>query len=170
MPAEIQDHIESRARSRVKQARSNGGPVMIKFIYPRPKMEYLIGLILAAGVGCFTTAIGLSRDRSFYPTVLIVIGSYYVLFAAMGAPGRTVMVESVVASVFLLFGVLGFKWNLWIVVVALVGHGLFDFVHHFFIDNPGVPRWWPGFCLAFDALLGMFLVLRLIRHPRLAAH
>jgi hypothetical protein len=133
-------------------------------------MEYLIGLILAAAVGCFTTAIGLSRDRSFYPTVLIVIGSYYVLFAAMGAPGRTVMVESVVASVFLLCGVLGFKWNLWIVVVALVGHGLFDFVHHFFIDNPGVPHWWPGFCLAFDALLGMFLALRLIRHPRLAAH
>jgi hypothetical protein len=21
----------------------------------------------------------------------------------------------------------------------------------FFIDNPGVPHWWPGFCLAFDA-------------------
>jgi hypothetical protein len=24
-------------------------------------------------------------------------------------------------------------------------HGVFDFVRHFFIDNPGVPQWWPGF-------------------------
>ena len=30
-----------------------------------------------------------------------------------------------------------------------------------------VPSWWPGLCLAFDALLGGFLVLRLMRHPNL---
>jgi hypothetical protein len=131
-------------------------------------MEYAIGLILAAAVICLTNAVGLSRDRSFYPTVLIVIGSYYVLFAAMAASRRTLVVESVVASIFLLFAVFGFKRNLWFVVAALIGHGMFDFVHHFFIDNPGVPHWWPGFCLAFDALFGVFLAVRLIRHPRLS--
>lgn len=131
-------------------------------------MEYVIGLILGAAVICLATGVGLARDRSFYPTVLIVIGSYYVLFAAMAASRRTLVVESVVATVFLLFGVVGFKRNLWIVVLALIGHGLFDFVHHFFIDNPGVPHFWPGFCLAFDALFGGFLALRLIRHPRLS--
>jgi hypothetical protein len=31
-----------------------------------------------------------------------------------------------------------------------------------------VTHWWPGFCLAFDALLGVFLAARLIRHPRLS--
>ena len=131
-------------------------------------MEYLIGLILAAATLCLATGIGLARERSFYPTVLIVIGSYYVLFAAMAASRRTLVVESVVAAIFLLFPVIGFKRNLWLVVVALIGHGIFDFVHHFFIDNAGVPHWWPGFCLAFDALLGVFLALRLIRHPRLS--
>jgi hypothetical protein len=131
-------------------------------------MEYLIGLILAAATVGLATGIGLARERSFYPTVLIVIGSYYVLFAAMAASRRTLVVESVVAGIFLLFAVIGFKRNLWLVVVALIGHGIFDFVHHFFIDNPGVPHWWPGFCLAFDALLGVFLALRLIRHPRLS--
>jgi hypothetical protein len=45
---------------------------------------------------------------------------------------------------------------------------MFDFVHHFFIDNPGVPHWWPGFCLAFDAILGLFLAVCLIRHPHLS--
>jgi hypothetical protein len=131
-------------------------------------MEYLIGLILAAATVGLATGIGLARERSFYPTVLIVIGSYYVLFAAMAASRRTLVVESVAAGIFLLFAVIGFKRNLWLVVVALIGHGIFDFVHHFFIDNPGVPHWWPGFCLAFDALLGVFLALRLIRHPRLS--
>jgi hypothetical protein len=131
-------------------------------------MEYLIGLILASATICLATGVGLGRDRSFYPTVLIVIGSYYVLFAAMAASRRTLVVESAVATIFLLFAVFGFKRNLWFVVVALVGHGMFDFVHHFLIDNPGVPRWWPGFCLAFDALLGVFLAVWLIRHPHLS--
>ena len=45
----------------------------------------------------------------------------------------------------MLFAVLGFKGNYWLVVAALIGHGVFDFVRHFFIDNPGVPQWWPGF-------------------------
>jgi len=131
-------------------------------------MEYVIGFILAAAVIGLATGIGLGRERSFYPTVLIVIGSYYVLFAAMAASRQTLVVESVVASIFLVFGVFGFKRNLWLVVVALIGHGIFDFVHHFFIDNPGVPHWWPGFCLAFDAILGVFLAVRLLRHPRLS--
>jgi len=128
-------------------------------------MEYLIGLILSLAVAGFAAAIGFDRERAFYPTVLIVIASYYVLFAAMGASRRTLIIEIVVAGGFLLVGVLGFRRNFWLVVAALIGHGIFDFVHHFFIDNPGVPHWWPGFCLAFDALLGAFLTMRLIRHP-----
>jgi hypothetical protein len=86
----------------------------------------------------------------------------------MAASRRALVVESVVAPIFLLFAVFGLKSNLWFVVAALIGHGTFDFVHHFFIDNPGVPHWWPGFCLAFDALLGLFLAVRLIRNPRLS--
>jgi hypothetical protein len=125
----------------------------------------LIGSILSLAVAGFAAAIGFDRERAFYPTVLIVIGSYYVLFAAMGAFRRTLIIESATASGFLLVAVLGFRRSLWLVVAALVGHGVFDFVHHFFIDNPGVPHWWPGFCLAFDVLVGAFLTVRLIRHP-----
>jgi hypothetical protein len=105
------------------------------------------------------------RERDFYPTVLIVIASYYVLFAAMGASRRTLIIEIVVAGGFLLVAVLGFKRNFWLVVAALIGQGVFEFVHRFFIDNPSVPHWWPGFCLAFDALLGVFLAVHLIRYP-----
>jgi len=131
-------------------------------------MEYVIGLALAAAVAWFATAVGLSRERSFYATVLIIVGSYYVLFAAMGASRRTLVAEIIVAVIFLLFAVLGFRGNLWLLAVGLIGHGAFDFVHHFFIDNPGVPRWWPGFCMAFDVVFGALLAWRLIRHGRLS--
>jgi len=89
-----------------------------------------------------------------------------VLFALMGGSGRALVVEISVASGFLLLGVLGFKTNLWLIPAAMVGHGVFDFIHHLFIDNPGVPSWWPGFCLAFDVLFGGWLAALLARRSR----
>jgi hypothetical protein len=128
-------------------------------------VEYLIGLILSLAVAAFATVIGLDRERGFYPTVLIVIASYYVLFAAMGANQRTLVVEIIVASGFLLLAVIGFKRSLWFAVAAIVGHGFFDFVHHRIIDNPGMPEWWPGFCLIFDVIVGVWLAVRLMTAP-----
>jgi hypothetical protein len=130
-------------------------------------MEYLIGLALSLAVAGAAAVIGFDRERAFYPTLLIVIASYYVLFAVMGASGRALIIEIVVASVFLLFAVLGFKRNLWLVAGAIAGHGVFDVVHRLLIENPGVPHWWPGFCLAFDVVLGGALAARLMRrHAR----
>ncbi len=126
-------------------------------------MEYLIGLILSVAVAAFAAGVGLDRERAFYSTVLIVIASYYVLFAVMGGSSRALLGEMIVASGFLLFAVLGFKRSLWFAVAAIVGHGVFDFLHHWIIQNPGVPAWWPGFCLTFDVVLGMWLAVRLIR-------
>ena len=59
--------------------------------------------------------------------------------------------------------VAGFKKNLWLIVAALVGHGVFDSFHQLVIQNPGVPIWWPGFCLSFDILAGVFLAMLLVR-------
>jgi hypothetical protein len=124
--------------------------------------------MLALAVVALAKVIGFDREHAFYPTVLIVIATYYVLFAAMGASSRTLIVEIVVATAFLLAAVVGFQRSRWLVSVALIGHGVFDFVHHWFIQNPGVPHWWPGFCLAFDALLGGLLAVSLIRYPDLS--
>ena len=52
-------------------------------------MPYVIGIVLSGGVAVFARYVGFDRDRAFYPTVMIVIASYYVLFAAMsGSAGR----------------------------------------------------------------------------------
>ncbi len=83
-------------------------------------MEYLVGIALALAVSVSATLIGLDKDRSFYPTVLTVSASYYDLFAVIGGSTQALMVESLVMVVFVSATVLGFKLNLWIVVVALL--------------------------------------------------
>jgi hypothetical protein len=52
-----------------------------------------------------------------------VIASYYGLLAVMGASTRALIIESIVAGVFMLFAVLGFKGKYWLVIAALIGHG-----------------------------------------------
>jgi hypothetical protein len=60
---------------------------------------------------------------------------------------------------------LGFKKNLWLVVVALAAHGIFDFFHRRIVANPGVPAWWPAFCMTFDITAAAFLAWLLKRSP-----
>ena len=81
---------------------------------------------------------------------LIVVASYYVLFAVMSGSVHTVLIESAVMAMFAVTAVAGFKSSLWIVVAGLAGHGCMDAVHGAFIENPGVPAWWPAWCLAYD--------------------
>jgi hypothetical protein len=126
-------------------------------------MEYLVGILLALGTVVLAALIGFDRERSFYSTVLIVVATYYVLFAVMGATRRTLMLEIAIATGFILFSLIGFKGNLWLVAAALVGHGIFDFIRPSLITNPGVPQWWPGFCMAFDVIFGGWLALRLLQ-------
>ena len=57
-------------------------------------MQYLIGLMLSLAVAGLATLIGFNRERAFYPTVMIVIASYYVLFCD-GSFRQTLIIESV---------------------------------------------------------------------------
>ena len=132
-------------------------------------VEYLIGVGLAGMVCAFAMLAGFDRERVFYPTLAIVVASYYILFAVMGSSMRTLAVEALIACAFLALAVAGFKKNLWLIVAALAGHGVFDFFHHRFIQNSGVPPWWPGFCLAFDVLAGGLLAVLLIRRSGFAS-
>src|SRR5882762_2595571 len=98
-------------------------------------MALLVGVLLAVAVGLFATGLGLDRDRAFYPTVMIVIASTYTLFAVMGASTRALILETLAGAAFLALAATGFKWSLWLVVVALAAHGVFDLTHGAFIAN-----------------------------------
>ena len=120
-------------------------------------MNLLIGAGLGLAVGALGALVGFDRGRSYYAVILIVIATYYGLFAVMaGAPGALVP-EALVLGGFLLAAAIGFRANLWLVVVGLLAHGGMDLVHGRVIDNPGVPVWWPGFCMACDVALAACL-------------
>ena len=113
-------------------------------------LPYVVGIVLSLGVALFAGWVGFDRDRAFYPAVLIVIASYYVLFAVMSGSIQTVALESVVMTLFVIAAVAGFKGSAWIIVGALAAHGVQDAVHGHIIANAGVPAWWPAWCLAYD--------------------
>lgn len=129
-------------------------------------MPYLIGVVLALFVCLLGTIVGFDRDRAFYAAMTIVVASYYDLFAVMGGSMRALGAESIVAAGFLVVAVAGFKRNLWLLVAALAGHGVLDFFHARLIADPGVPAWWPPFCLAFDVVAATYLAVLLRSRPR----
>lgn len=132
-------------------------------------MEIGIGIGLALVVGVVAAASGLDRDRAFYSTVLIVVASYNVLFAVMAGTGPVIGIEAALSLIFVTAALIGFRRSLWIVVLGLAAHGLFDLGHGHVVDNPGIPRWWPDFCMAYDLAAAAALALRLWR-PRIRGH
>jgi hypothetical protein len=131
-------------------------------------MEYIVAVILGLVVAGFAATSGFDRDRSFYPTVLIVVASYYSLFATMGASGySTVAIETAAGLVFSVLAFLAFKRSLWLAALGIAGHGFFDFlIHPSLVTNPGMPVWWPGFCGTIDIVLGAWLAIRLWKAPK----
>ena len=129
-------------------------------------MPYIIGIALALGVAVFARRAGFDRDRAFYPTVLLVVASYYVLFAAMSGSVHTVLLESVGLIAFSIAAVSGFKSSVWIVVGGLAGHGVFDFFHGQMLQNTGMPVWWPQFCGSYDLGAAAMLAWMVTRWPR----
>jgi len=134
-------------------------------------LPYVAGAGLSTGVALFARWAGFDRDRAFYPTVVIVVASYYVLFAVMSGSVETVLLESIVMTLFAVAAVAGFKASPWIVVAALAGHGALDAVHGHVVQNAGVPAWWPAWCLTYDVGAAGALAWILMRadSPRLVA-
>jgi hypothetical protein len=113
-------------------------------------LPYVVGVVLSIGVALFARWVGFDRDRAFYPTVLVVVASYYVLFAVMSGSVETMLLESIIMTLFAVAALGGFKVSAWIVVAALAGHGAMDAVHGHILQNAGVPAWWPAWCFSYD--------------------
>ncbi len=127
-------------------------------------MEYIVGTTLAVVFCAAAAALGLDRERAFYPAAAIAVASYYLAFAAADGRNGVMLSEALVAAVFVVAAVAGFRRSPWFTVAALAGHGVMDAFHHHLVHNAGVPQTWPGFCMAFDvtaaAILGLVLLAR----------
>lgn len=124
-------------------------------------MPYAIGLTLACIVGVLARRVQLDHDKALYPIMLIVVASYYVLFAVTAGSLRAVAIEITMMMGFVIAAVIGFRKNLWLIAGGLAAHGVFDWFHGSIVVNDGVPRWWPPFCLAFDVAAAVVLAVLL---------
>ena len=125
-------------------------------------MEYLVGALMGLGVCALVSVAGFERDHAAYPIMLIVIASYYWLFGVLGGDMAALALEIGISLAFVAAAIIGFRTNLWIVVVGPLGHAGLDAVHSHVVANPGVPEWWPVFCASVDAVAGVYLAWRLI--------
>lgn len=119
-------------------------------------IEFIIGVILAIVIAIFAKMSKFDKEPSFYSTVLIVIASYYVLFAFISF--ESIGIEILIASIFSIVALAGaFRWPI-LLGLGILTHGVFDFVHSSFINNSGVPQWWPAFCAGVDIVLGLWVM------------
>lgn len=90
-----------------------------------------------------------------------IIAAVYIGFAV--ADGRTIVlaVEIGVASVFVILAALAITWSSWLIVIALVAHGIKDLWQHrtHFVANT---RWWPPFCLVVDFVCAAAIAVLLL--------
>jgi hypothetical protein len=120
-------------------------------------MPYVIGVVLALLISGSARLSKIDRAHGFYPLTMAVIALIYVFFAVVGRSVHALVIESIIASLFLLLSAAGYKSSLWFIVVALAGHGVMDFFHPHLVTNPGVPKWWPAFCGAYDVVAAAWL-------------
>lgn len=121
-------------------------------------LPVVIGVLSAVAIAALARSTGFDRDRSFYPTVLVVIAAYYILFAVMGGSRQALVGELVVAVAFSTVAITGALRLPLLVGAGIFSHGLFDFVHYMMIQDAGVPDWWPGFCGSLDVVLGLWVI------------
>jgi uncharacterized membrane protein len=129
-------------------------------------MEYIVGLTLALFFCAAAAGLGMDRERAFYPAVVMAVASYYLAFAVVDGRNEVMLSEVAIAAVFIAGAVAGFKYNPWIAVVALAAHGVMDGFHHHLVNNTGVPRVWPGFCMTFDVTAAAIVALVMLARAR----
>jgi hypothetical protein len=101
----------------------------------------VVGVLLAAGIAALAKFTRFDEDRSFYPTVLVIIASYYLLSAVLGGSGHALVWELVIAVAFSTAAIIGAVFSPTLVGIGILTHGLSDLVHDVIIQNPGVPTW-----------------------------
>jgi hypothetical protein len=121
---------------------------------------------IAAGIagGAITSLIARSPfipDAVAYHSVwLAVIGAVYFGFAVADGRPSIVILETAVATGFLVIAFLGLWWAPAFVAAGLVLHGFWDLGHRPSGIKTKLPGWYPPFCAAFDFVFaGVFLSL-----------
>jgi hypothetical protein len=132
----------------------------------------LVGVII--GLGFVLPTIYLIRAKRFdawaWPIFLATLPIYYMLFGLLALDGAVVLQELLYGLPYLLVGLLVWRLKsrpvLYLIAIAWLSHGLYDYYHDLLFVNPGVFSWYPTFCAVVDIAVGCYLLAdarRLVR-------
>ncbi|WP_051952792.1 DUF6010 family protein [Methylocapsa aurea] len=97
------------------------------------------------------------QSEQFACVLLAAIGAIYVGFALQRGSLSQIATEIAAAFGFLAAALAGLWLNVWIVPIAYVLHGAWDYAHHQGSKLVTIPVWYPPFCAIYDfvAALGL---------------
>jgi hypothetical protein len=116
----------------------------------------LIGVVLSILLIVSAKFTRFDRDTSFYPSILIFIACFYILFAVMA--GHSIVREVSIASVFFFLALFGAYKSLLVVSFAIALHGVYDILHVILFKETVAPTWWAPFCAAVDFVVGIWVM------------
>jgi hypothetical protein len=118
--------------------------------------------------GCLQAASPLAFSwlgpTTVYALGLALITSVYIGFGVADGRSMVIVVETGVASAFLVVAAVGVTGSAWLLVGGLGGHGLKDLWQHRtgFVANT---RWWPPFCATVDFTAAVLVAVALLADP-----
>lgn len=119
--------------------------------------------VIAAALLTIAAAAALGAERGFELLALLLAfaAAVYVGVGLQGSDRRRARIEWIVALGFAAAALAG----LWIAPAFLaagwIGHGAWDWVHHR-RRSPAGARWYPSACLAYDWVVGGYVVFLLV--------
>jgi hypothetical protein len=119
-------------------------------------LEVFIGVVLSLFLIISAKFMRFDRDVSFYPSILIFIAIFYILFAVMA--GHSIVREIGIAAIFILLALYGAYKSLFVVGLAIALHGVYDILHIVQFTETVAPTWWAPFCATVDFVVGIWVV------------
>lgn len=127
-------------------------------------MKTLLNIFIGLGLGLLTIIIHeeLNELKRLELTsfLLVLIGSVYYGFALLSKHKKTMVIEIIVATMFVVMGVFGLWFSPWILVIGLFLHGIWDISHHnSSFKLVKIPQWYIPFCATYDWVIGVYLTI-----------
>jgi len=106
--------------------------------------------------------VNLEKSSYAYPTFLATFPVYYCVFALYASDYGALTDELTVGLGFLALAYVAYKLSsivgLLLLATGYIAHAIYDVVHNSIFYNAGTPLWWPEFCGAVDAFIGLYLI------------
>jgi len=128
-------------------------------------LETILGALLAIGVLAFYREFSGVAFKKFFARTLVLAALIYVGFSLAGlisgsASFNWLLVELLGVAIYFSFASLGLKKSVAFLGVGWILHIAWDVGLHFSESVMFVPGFYPGICIGFDLVFGIFVIYK----------